>query len=783
MPALEITLEGFIGKIEEFAKNPLVEQFRKSSKVKGSISKDPFSETELTKLIEKLKNPKLSTFEREWLLKEHLLWASASFPNEKATILFEQLLNENVLQAIESKKDGQAIQVAINFNGTNNLIQTKKNRNDELIEGNPYDFKIQIPGVGSSPTLKGDPVGLVEQEMKKYKDDKNNPFSKILESIKPRLSDRLARALFGGLVRKMRILRGNGTFYASLYAAMKVYELHKQYPDRAINLDVFGHSRGSVSALFFNLILKQLIDNGSLSPTISVVQALNDPVPGGDLSNPDDYKNSLKDHAFDRFKSLYPDFAKGAGMVEALHQTTQPKLVKKSLITYPVGETRVVFAPLLSIPFDEATQSNTVLSPGSHNEPVYGDYAVGIYSLNLRKESAIIANNISSVQDNHRRRHIAIFYKHLTELFLNYSKTDTTKPFHECLEVNKAKQLIETYAKFMVEGYAKNILTDNYLLLQTNQARDPMSLKGSSMPQYFMDNVHENLFKVQYPSLYESLKTKQSVDLIKSNPEFKDLPISMKRVLTHKNQTVEPTQLPKPKTVDSKLPLGYLASAFLGLKKRFWNLFNRESTAYARIPLETRYREDKAEAAAEKTRPLFNKLPMKKLKYLASTTKMFDLMEHKKAIENELHNNKLKLSKHEKNFRLKKIELIDMLEYYKEKSGTDNPKLPTPLYLFYQKCPDLLPVYLASPQLRKMWHCDELDKECPLEEQISLLEFYQVVENKKDGPIADLSLEDFKKLNREKSDIEKHIKRKIKHVDDIDGREEQIRDSRSSPKN
>lgn len=795
MPEFKGQLGALIQDIEAFRITDAVCEFRTSSTVEESISREPFSEQALKKLINDLKKPSLTEFEIEWMLNEHLTWATASFPKEKATKAFENLVNNYEFAKNNPSQSNQPIQIAINFNGTNNTIHTKKNKNDELIEAHKdkFNFTLQVPGVGSSATLTGDPIGLLEKEMKKYKDIPNHPFRELFDAIKPTWYQRAARVLFGGLVRKFRIINGNGTFYASLYAAMKVYELHQQHPESPINLNVFGHSRGSVSALFFNLIIKKLQDTGHLTMPISEVQVLNDPVPGGDLSKPNDVKKALKDGAFNRYKRLKLGFVNDDGLVNALQNSSQPGFIKNSLITYPVGETRVLFSPLHKITFDKATRSTTVLIPGSHNESVFGDYAVALYSLGMRKESRLIAGNISPVRDNHRRRHIASFYQYLTNLFIKYSESGPeAPPFQYCINKEESNKLLETYAKFMVEGYAKHILTDNYVVLQTDQARNPASLaiKKASMPQYFMDSLHEAIFEEQYPKLYKHFKNKGNAEGIQSNPElnteFKKLPISMKRVLMYHAPNQEPKEPTKPKAIDSKAPFGYLLSGLFGLMSRFWKLFTRQSFGYERIPLKDRYRETDSKPD-EKIRPAFNKLSMdKSLKYIkedakCSTSKIFDeIHKYKHKLEDKMHGTRV-LSDKRKAVLESKIRLLNELEYYelkkpKETLTTQSAQLPTPLYFFYEKAPELMAVYTHSRKLQAIWHSNELDKMGSLDDQMGLLDFYQIVTNDQTAQLTDLGLAEFQELNQKKQRIEGYLGRKVTQVDDIDGIEEQIRE-------
>lgn len=730
-------LQQLIEKIQAFSRHDVVKQFNESSKAKKSISVNPFSVTALNTLVNNLQKNGLSTFEQNWLLEEHLVWASASFSNEKATALFGRVINENKLTPVtlsDSVTIDPTIQVAINFNGTNNKIHTKHNRNDEVIDANHYDFKIQVPGVGSERTLAGDPVGLVEKEMIKYQDNKEHPFHLLFETIKPAWYKQAGRVLFGGLIQNMRIRNGNGTFYAAIYAAIKVYEIQRQYPDRTLKLHVFGHSRGSVSALILNFVLKILMDNKALGP-VTVSLSLNDPVPGGDLSKPSGYKHLLKDDAFEHFKQLFPDFnLKGNNLVQALMESEQPEFVQKSLITYPVGDTRLMFSPLGKIPFNPNTESTIVLTAGSHNDPVYGSYPLSLLSLGLTEHKGYIARNMSTVPDKYQRRNIAIFYKQISQFFSEYSREESQTDFPEWLiENNKAYLLLETYPKFMVEGYATNVMTETYAVLQTDEARNPSILVKPKLHRYFMDTLHEALFKKRCPTLYDLLNDNPFYDVIREQEEFKTLPLSMKRVLLSEYQKNTESANKKPKVIDSLIPLKYLSEGLFGRKTRSKQLFTRQSYAEGRkrIPLMARYRE---EERVESNDLFLTKLPIKPIKNLECTYKKDLVAILKTNIELKLRNPKL--NEYEKRFKLKTLEIIGMLQYY------ENKKIPTPLYLFYQKCPELLPVYLDSP-LRQLWFCQALDEICPLEQQIELLERYH--DDSKE-PIEPVTIEKIKEL-------------------------------------
>lgn len=717
-------LDRFLEEINVFSQSQAVLNFNKSTFVKQSISENPFSKEALQNLKEKLQS-RQDRFEQQWILEEHLLWAKASFQKKSVCVKFEQLLSKP-LQDLKKNftpelKNKNNIQIDINFHGTNNKIHTKNNTNDHVINELFSNFKIQVPGVGSSDSLTGDPVGLFEVEMHKHRNDKDHPFKDLFKMLKPTWYVRLARFLFPGFVQKWRIRHGNGCFYAAIYAATKIYEIRRRYPNQPLQLNVFGHSRGSISALILNFVLDAMEMNN-----ITVNQSLNDPVPGGVLEKAKARQQMLKDGAYKKFQHAFKHFGlNNSYLVEALINTPQPKLVKKSLLNYPVGDTRLMFTPLTKIKFHPETHSTIVLCPGGHNDPVYGRYPLGLLSIGLTEKTGVVARNLSNIPEKLQRDNVARFYKNLLSLHTQYGRSNTQDVFHEWLAKQRetAIFLIEAYARFMVHGLPAYLMTDSYAILQTNQSRTPELLDNTALPQYFMDNFHEQLFSQLWPDVYHSIRTepKQSKEVIQTT---NDLPLSMKRILLHKlNKESMESKPPKtfPKTIDSLIPINYFIEGLFGRKHRKNKLFLREPYAHAmkRISLKERYREN---STITKPKSLLRKLPIKDLKYLNSVYNAQEILKYKKDI---LERQQEKLPVFEKKRLEKTLELIEILEYYAKKNAATGGEVPTPLYIFLQKCPDLFQIYCDSP-LRKFWYCPKLDELSTLENQIAQLNHYEI---------------------------------------------------------
>lgn len=285
----------------------------------------------------------------------------------------------------------------------------------------------------------------------------------------------------------------------------------------------------------------------------------------------------------------------------------------------------------------------------------------------------------------------------------------------------------------MVNGVSAHLMTDSYALLQTSQSRNPDLMQHSNFPQYFMDAFQENLFKTLWPDLYRAVENKSENlnDLIQ---RASDLPLSMKRVLLYQIKNEDSKYAPLHRTsreiIDPTCPMDYLFEGMWGRKKRAEKLFTRAPFSHAieRIPLDQRYR---TSSTHEKPQCLLLKLPIKPLKYLDTVCDLTAILAYKNDISTKLRTNSL--TSFEKMTLKKTLELIDILGYYADKNAGTGGQVPSPLYIFIQKCPELLQVYCDSP-LRKWWHCPQLDKIASLEHQISILNHHEV--NGSEEPIG-----------------------------------------------